>query len=59
MGKSDEAKLAKLIRKTMAKAEQPKGQKRRRYDPTLPVEVEDPNAEERKEFFSEMKRREF
>jgi hypothetical protein len=61
MGKSDEAKLAKLIRKTVAKAEQKpaKDMKRRQYDPTLPPEGESDNDPDRRAFFSEMKKREF
>ena len=60
-GKSDEAKMAKLIKQNMAKAEQkkPKDQKRRQYDPTLRPEGEDDNDQDRKSFFSEMKKREF
>lgn len=61
-GKSDEAKLAKLIRKTMAKAEQKpaKDKRREQYDPTLKLSKESDNADiERAEFFSEMKKREF
>jgi hypothetical protein len=57
MGKSDEAKMQKLIRKLSAKAGQPKADKRRRYDDTL--QPDDETAIERKEFFSEMKKREF
>lgn len=61
-GKSDEAKLAKLIRKNMEKAEKAKAgspEKRRKYDPTLPPEGEGDNDSERRNFFSEMKKREF
>jgi hypothetical protein len=57
MSKSDEQKLAALIRKNVAKAAKPKAQKRRQYDPTLQPEVED--DPERRAFFSEMKKREF
>lgn len=61
MGKSDEAKLAKLIRKNMAKAEKKAEvkNKRRQYDSTLRPESEDDNDPDRKTFFSDMKRREF
>ena len=60
MGKSDDAKMAKLIKKTMAKAEaKPKGRDRRKFDPTLQPESEDDLSEDRKMFFSEMKKREF
>jgi len=59
-GKSDEAKMAKLIRKTMKKAEQkPKDKNRRKFDPTLRPETEDDLSEDRKIFFSDMKKREF
>jgi len=58
MAKQDEAKLQKLIRKLSAKAGEPKADKRRRqYDDTL--QPDDETAIERKEFFSEMKKREF
>lgn len=61
MGKSDEAKLAKLIKKNMAKAEQKAEikNKRRQYDSTLQHESEDDNDPDRRNFFSEMKKREF
>ena len=60
-GKQDDAKLAKLIRKTVAKAEakKPVDAKRRQYDPTLRPEGEDDNSTDRRAFFSEMKKREF
>jgi hypothetical protein len=60
-GKSDEAKMAKLIKQNMAKAEakKPKDTKRRQYDPTLRPEAVDDNDLDRKSFFSEMKKREF
>ena len=60
-GKADDAKMAALIRKNVAKAEakKPKDQKRRQYDPTLRPEGEDDNSQDRKTFFSEMKKREF
>jgi hypothetical protein len=58
-GKSDDAKMAKLIRQNMAKAEQkkPKDKRRQQYDPTLGQDVDD--DPERRAFFSEMKKREF
>lgn len=61
MGKSDEAKLAKLIRKNMAKVEakKPKDEKRRQYDPTLRPENENDLDPDRRALFSEMKKREF
>ena len=57
MAKSDEAKMAKLIRKLQAKTEKKTVDKRRRYDPTL--QPDDESAIERREFFSEMKKRDF
>lgn len=61
MAKSDEAKLAKLIKKNMAKAEKKAEikNKRRQYDSTLRPESEDDNDPDRRNFFSEMKKREF
>ena len=58
MSKSEEARLAKLIRKNVAKAEAAKKKKPRRHDPTLPPEATDEDIE-RRDFFSEMKKREF
>lgn len=58
MSKSEEEKLAKLIRKTAAKAAKAKPQARRKYDTTLPPETTDDDLE-RRDFFSEMKKREF
>ena len=57
MGKSDEQKLAKLIRKNIAKAEGAKPKARQKYDPTLPPQVEEDL--ELRTFFSDMKKREF
>jgi hypothetical protein len=56
MSKSSDQQLAKLIRKTAAKAAQ-KTRARRTYDSTLPKreEVDD----ETRAFFAEMKKREF
>lgn len=58
MAKSDEQKFAALVKKNAAKAAA-KGQKRdrRRYDETLPPETEEDT--DRRDFFSEMKKREF
>lgn len=59
MGKSDDAKMAKLIRKNMAKAEKKALSpiRLRKYDSTLPKQPEqDP---ETRAFFAEMKKREF
>lgn len=58
MSKSEEEKLAKLIRKNVAKVERAKPKARRRYDPTLPPDTTDDDIE-RREFFKEMKKREF
>lgn len=58
MSKSDDEKLAKLIRKNVAKVEKAKPKARKRYDPTLPAETTDDDIE-RREFFKEMKKREF
>jgi hypothetical protein len=58
MSKSDEEKMAKLIRKNAAKAAKAKPKARRQYDPTLPAETTDEDIE-RRDFFSEMKKREF
>ena len=58
MAKQGEAKMQKLVRKLSAKSGQPKTDKRRRkYDNTL--QPEDESAIERKDFFQEMKKREF
>ncbi len=58
MSKSDDRKLAALVKKNAAKAAKAKAKKsRRRYDDTLPADKEeDP---ELRKFFSEMKKREF
>jgi hypothetical protein len=57
VGKSDEQKLAKLIRKNMAKAEGAKPKSRQQYDSTLPPQIEEDL--ELRTFFSDMKKREF
>jgi hypothetical protein len=57
MSKSDERKLAALVRKTAAKVANAKPKQQRRHDPTLQPETEDDL--ERRRFFSEMKKREF
>ncbi len=57
MSKSDDQKLAALVKKNAAKAAKAKQPKRRRYDTTLAPEVEEDL--ERRKFFSEMKKREF
>ena len=58
MSKSEEQRLAKLIRKNVAKAEAAKKKAPRRHDSTLPPESTDEDIE-RRDFFSEMKKREF
>ncbi|HEY7195009.1 MAG TPA: hypothetical protein VH439_14800 [Gemmatimonadales bacterium] len=58
MSKTEDERLAKLIKKNMAKAEKAKPKARKRYDPTLPPETTDDDIE-RRDFFSEMKKREF
>lgn len=57
MSKSDDQKLAALARKNAAKAAKPKPTGRRQYDSTLPPETDEDI--ERRNFFSEMKKREF
>ncbi len=57
----DEKQLAKLVKKTVAKANQPKRPQNRTYDPTLDV-TRRPQTEkddEAQELFDQMKRREF
>jgi hypothetical protein len=56
--KSDEQKLAALIKKNVAKAEAAKAKVKRNYDNTLRSETTDDDIE-RRDFFSEMKKREF
>jgi len=58
VSKSDEQKLAALVRKTAAKAAKAKRKVQRQYDATLPPETSDEDLE-RRDFFSEMKKREF
>ena len=57
MSKSEDEKMAKLIKKNAAKAAKAKP-KPRRYDPTLPPDTTEEDIE-RRDFFSEMKKREF
>ena len=56
--KSEEQKLAALIRENAAKAAQAKRMIQRQYDSILPPETSDADIE-RRDFFSEMKKREF
>jgi len=58
MPKSEDERMAKLIRKNVAKAAKAKPKTRRKYDTTLPPETTDEDLE-RRDFFSEMKKREF
>jgi hypothetical protein len=59
VSKSDDAKLAALVRKNAAKAERAKQQKaKRHFDETLPPETTEEDLE-RREFFQDMKKREF
>ena len=57
MSKSDEEKMAALVRKNAAKAAKAKEKTRGQFDDTLPKEQEE-NTDLR-DFFSEMKKREF
>lgn len=57
MSKSDEQRMAALIRKNAAKVAQAKAKAQKNYDSTLrPQPDDDP---ELRAFFSEMKKREF
>ncbi|HEU5262586.1 MAG TPA: hypothetical protein VFU41_14300 [Gemmatimonadales bacterium] len=58
MSKSDEQKLAALVRKNAAKAAKAKRKAQRQYDSTLPPDTTDEDLE-RRDFFSEMKKRDF
>jgi hypothetical protein len=58
MSKSEEERLAKLIRKNVAKAEAAKKKVQRNYDSTLRSDTTEEDLE-RRDFFSEMKKREF
>ncbi len=57
MSKSDDRKLAALVKKNAAKAAKSKKKVRRQYDDTLRPETEDDT--ELRSVFSEMKKREF
>jgi hypothetical protein len=56
--KSEEERMAALVRKNAAKAAKAKRTVERRYDPTLPPDTSDADLE-RRDFFSEMKKRDF
>ncbi|HYK83547.1 MAG TPA: hypothetical protein VEU55_10430 [Gemmatimonadales bacterium] len=58
MSKSDEQKLAALVRKNAAKAAAAKRKAQRQYDSTLPPDPTDADLE-RRDFFSDMKKRDF
>jgi hypothetical protein len=57
MSKSDDRKLAALVKKNAAKAAKKKKKTRRQYDKTLPPDTEEDT--ELRDFFSDMKKREF
>ncbi len=57
MSKSDDQKMAALVKKNAAKAAKAKARTRGRYDDTIPQETDDDT--ELRNFFSEMKKREF
>jgi hypothetical protein len=57
MTKGDDRKLAALAKKNAAKAAKLKPNRRRQYDDTLQPDREDDI--EKRDFFSEMKKREF
>lgn len=58
MSKSDDQRLAALVRKNATKAAAAKRKVKRQYDSTLPPATTDEDLE-RRDFFSEMKKREF
>lgn len=57
----DEKQLAKLVRKTVEKAQRPKANSNRTYDSTLDVTRRPPSVkdDEAQELFEQMKKREF
>ncbi|HXV87218.1 MAG TPA: hypothetical protein VD793_10985 [Gemmatimonadales bacterium] len=57
MSRSDDKKLAALIKKTAAKVANTKPKNRQRYDETLPPEKEEDG--DAQALFSEMKKRDF
>ena len=57
MSKSDEQQLAALVRKNQAKVAKAKKKAQRQHDKTLPGETDEDT--ELRDFFSEMKKREF
>lgn len=56
--KSEEQRMAKLVKKLANTSAQKKPKARQKYDTTLPPETSDDDIE-RRDFFKEMKRREF
>jgi hypothetical protein len=60
MSKSEEKRLAALIKKNMAKVEakKPKGKLRQQYDDTLQAEAGEKDLDSR-DLFQDMKKREF
>jgi hypothetical protein len=58
MSKSEDERLAKLVKKNVAKAAAAKKKVARNYDSTLVSETTEADLE-RRDFFSEMKKREF
>ena len=58
MSKADDRKMAALVKKLAAKSATKKADKRRQYDPTLQHDEGSFDTENRN-FFSEMKKREF
>jgi len=60
MSSSDDKKIAALVKKTMAKVEakKPKAKLRRQVDDTLQAETTEEDLD-RRDLFSEMKKREF
>jgi hypothetical protein len=56
--KREEQKMAALVKKNAAKAAKAKKKIKRNYDNTLPPETSDEDLE-RRDFFSEMKKRDF
>ena len=56
--KAEEQKMAKLVKKLANNAANKKPVERKRYDTTLPPETSDDDLE-RRDFFKEMKKREF
>ncbi|HET7789805.1 MAG TPA: hypothetical protein VFK78_03335 [Gemmatimonadales bacterium] len=57
MSASDDRKMAKLVKKLSAQAAKPKAKARPTYDDTLRIRQEEDT--EVRDFFSEMKKREF